>query len=142
MEKKSCTCNVFVFSLMLKMGPYLSQVGLNLDLRAYNLLIFVNMFQWTLSDFFLTSDFLAESLKVNKNQRKRSLILQCGFVQKSSLVLRTSTHLALKLICSATQPKTFLTLQFFQQTFFCLVSEKTFALPNFLRPKNCILEAL
>ena len=35
-----------------------------------------------------------------------------------------------------------LTLQIFQQTSFCLVSEKAFALHHFLTPKNCILEAL
>ena len=40
------------------------------------------------------------------------------------------------------QPKTFLILQIFQQTCFCLVSEKTFALHHFLAPKNYILEAL
>ena len=40
------------------------------------------------------------------------------------------------------QPKTFLTLQIFQPTFFCLVSEKTFALHHLLTPKNCILETL
>ena len=42
----------------------------------------------------------------------------------------------------ATLPKTFLGLEIFLQTFFCLVSEKTFALHDFLTPKNRILEAL
>ena len=42
----------------------------------------------------------------------------------------------------ATQSKTFLTLQTFQQRSFCLVSEKKFALHHFLAPKNYILEAL
>ena len=35
-----------------------------------------------------------------------------------------------------------LTLQSFQQTCFCLVSEKTFALHHFWMRKNCFLEAL
>ena len=30
----------------------------------------------------------------------------------------------------------------FQQTYFCSMSEKTFALYHFLTPKNCILQAL
>ena len=38
---------------------------------AYNFFVFVQMFQWK-SEFFLISDFLAESLKANKIQRKRS----------------------------------------------------------------------
>ena len=41
-----------------------------------------------------------------------------------------------------TGSKSFLTLQIFQQTCFCLASEKKFALHNFLTTKNCILEAL
>ena len=49
---------------------------------------------------FLVSDFLAESLKANTNYWKRSLILQCGFAQKTPLILRTSTRLKLKIICS------------------------------------------
>ena len=35
----------------------------------------------------------------------------------------------------------FLTMQFFQQTCFCLLSEKTFAPHHFLKPKSRILEA-
>ena len=36
---------------------------------------------------YFTSDILAESLKVSKNYRKRSLILQYSFAQKTSLIL-------------------------------------------------------
>ena len=54
---------------------------------------------------FLISDFLAESLKTNKNQRKRSLILQHSFTQNTSLILRISTHLTLKIICSRNASK-------------------------------------
>ena len=50
--------------------------------------------------FFLISDFLAERRKANKNKRKRSLILQYIFARKTSLILRTSNHLTLKIICS------------------------------------------
>ena len=38
--------------------------------------------------------------KPTKNQQKRSLISQYSFAQKTSLILRTSTHLTLKIICS------------------------------------------
>ena len=64
--------------------------------------------------FFLISDFLAKSLRANKNQRKRSLILQYSFALK--------------------------TLQTFQQTCSCLLSEKTFALHHFWTPKNAFLK--
>ena len=37
---------------------------------------------------FIIPEFVAENLKANKSQRKRSLILQCSFAQKNSLILR------------------------------------------------------
>ena len=49
--------------------------------------------------------FAAENLKANKNQRKRSLILQYCFAQKTSLILRISTLLKLKIICSQNTAK-------------------------------------
>ena len=49
--------------------------------------------------------FAAENLKANKNQRKRSLILQYSFAQKTSLILRISTLLKLKIICSQNTAK-------------------------------------
>ena len=75
----------------------------------FTFFIFIHRF------FFLISDFLAKNLKANKNQRKRSLILQYSFALK--------------------------TLQTFQQTCSCLVLEKAFTLHHFWTPKNCILEA-
>ena len=54
---------------------------------------------------FKISDFLAESLKAHKNWQKRSLTLQYNFTQKTSLILRTSTHLTLKVICSRNTAK-------------------------------------
>ena len=48
---------------------------------------------------FFIPEFVAENLKANKNQRKRSLILQYSFAQKTSLILRISTLLKLKIIC-------------------------------------------
>ena len=61
-------------------------------------------FQWTSSDFFIP-EFIAENLKPNKNQRKRSPMLQCVFAQKTSLILRISTLLKLKIICSQNTAK-------------------------------------
>ena len=55
---------------------------------AYNFFIFVHTFQWT---FFILS------LKAN--------ILQYSFFQKTSPILRTSTHLILKIICSRNTTK-------------------------------------
>ena len=49
--------------------------------------------------------FAAENLKANKNQRKRSLILQYSFAQKTSLILRISTLLKLKITCSQNTAK-------------------------------------
>ena len=37
---------------------------------------------------FVIPEFVAENLKANKSQRKRSLILQCSFARKNSLILR------------------------------------------------------
>ena len=53
---------------------------------------------------FLISNFLVESVKANKTSEK-SLILQYSFAQKTSLILRTSTHLTLKIICSRNTAK-------------------------------------
>ena len=50
-------------------------------------------------------EFIAENLKPNKNQRKRSPMLQCVFAQKTSLILRISTLLKLKIICSQNTAK-------------------------------------
>ena len=79
--------------------------------------------------YLLISDSLVESIKANKNWEKRSLILQYSFAQKASLILRTLTPSKhYKKYTPATQSKTLLTLQIFQETCFWLVSEKTFAL--------------
>ena len=54
---------------------------------------------------FFIPEFVAENLKANKNQRKRSLILQYSFAQKISLILRISILLKLKIICSQNTAK-------------------------------------
>ena len=54
---------------------------------------------------FFIPEFVAENLKANKNQQKRSLILQYCFAQKTSLILRISTLLKLKITCSQNTAK-------------------------------------
>ena len=110
--------------------------------RSYNVFIFVQKFQWTSSEFFLISDFLAESLKDNKNQQKTSHILQYSFAQKTSLILRTSIHLTLKIICSHNIAKNLSDLTNFPADIFLCGVRKNILLHHFLTPKNCILEAL
>ena len=61
---------------------------------------------------------------------KRSLILQYNVAQKTSLILQVSTHLTLLKIFSRKTDEN-LTLQIYQQTCFCLMSEKTIALHYF-----------
>ena len=48
---------------------------------------------------FIIPEFVAENLKANKSQRKRSLILQYSFARKTSLILQISTLLKLEIIC-------------------------------------------
>ena len=112
---------------------------LKIIFRAYNFSPHVPV---DITKVFLIPEFGVENLKANKNQPKRLLILQYSFAQKSSLILRISSFLKLRIICSQTQPKSFLSLQFFQQICFCLASGKSFALHHFLTPKNYFLEAL
>ena len=96
------------------------------------------MFHWTLSDFSFIPDFLAESLKARKKSKKDYSI------QFRSKDLTYFTKLDFFYIESNMLPKhsqkLFSSLQIFQQTCFCLLSEKTFALHNFLTLKNCFLE--
>ena len=55
--------------------------------------------------FFFILEFTAENLKPNKNQRKRSPIMQYIFAQKTSLILQISTLLRLKIIFSQNTAK-------------------------------------
>ena len=98
----------------------------------------VHTFHWTSSDFSFIPGFLAESLKARKKSKKYYSI------QFRSKDLTHFTKLDFFYIESNMLPKhsqkLFSSLRIFQQTCFCLLSEKTFALHNFLTPKNCFLE--
>ena len=110
--------------------------------RTYNSLIFVHTFQWTLSDFFNFSIFSQKFSKPTKTCEKFYSFYNTVLLRKPHSFYEPQLTRHWKKYALATQPKTFLTLQIFQSPFFCLVSEKTFALLHFLTCKNCILEAL
>ena len=59
-----------------KSGPNYKSIFLKIFFRAYNFCVLIHTFQRILSDLFLISNCLGESLKARKNYRKRSLILQ------------------------------------------------------------------
>ena len=116
-------------------------IFLEIFFRAYNFCIFIHTFQRTSSEFSIISDCLAESLKASKNYRKISLILQYSFAQKTSLIYEPQLIWHLKWYALETQPKAFPNLQkIFQQTCFCLVSQKIFALHRFLTAKTAFLK--
>ena len=92
--------------------------------------------------FFLISDFLAEVSKPTKASKKDHTFYNTVPLKKTSLILRTSNHFTLKTISARSTAKKLSDFKNFQQTCFCLVSEKILALHHFLKPKNCILEAL
>ena len=109
---------------------------LKIFFRAYNLSPHVPV---DIIRVFFIPEFVAENLKANKNQPKRSLILQYSFAQKTSLILRTSTLIENNMVLQYSQNLSGFT-KISQQTCFCLVSEKTFALHRFLTPKTAFLK--
>ena len=74
---------------------------------------------------FFIPEFVAENLKANKIQWKRSHSFYYSFAQK--------------IISSQNTSKNILSLQIFQQACFCLVPEKTFALHHFLTSRTTFL---
>ena len=61
-----------------------------------------------------------------QNYQKLSLILQYSFAQKTSLILRISTHLKLKIISFRNTAKSLSDIKIFNQLCLCLVSENVF----------------
>ena len=112
--------------------------------RAYNFLHSSTRFSGHHQSFFKFFNFLPKSLKANKNQRRRSLMLQHNFAQKTSLILRSSTHLTLKTICFRNTDKNFLTLQISQQTNFTILCSRDVirfylvGVNNFLKAARCL----
>ena len=77
--------------------------------------IFVHTFQWAYNQrFFLISDFLAEVSKPTNY----------SFTQKTSLILPTSSHLTLKIICSCNTTKSLSHFTDFPANMFLFVIRK------------------
>ena len=55
--------------------------------------------------YLLISDFLAKSVKANKNQQKRSLILQCSFAKKPHSFYKPQINLTLQKLHSCNTAK-------------------------------------
>ena len=86
---------------------------------------------------FFIPEFVAENLKANKIQWKRSHSFYYSFAQKASLILQILTLLKLKIISSQNTSKNIL---IFQQACFCLEPEKTFALHHLLTSRTTFLK--
>ena len=83
------------------------------------------------------------SIRKSQSQNKKDdLFYNTVSLKKPSFFLQTSTHLTWKIICSRNTANNRSDFANFQQTCFCLVSEKTFALHHFWTPKNCLFNAL
>ena len=74
--------------------------------RACNFFTFISTFQWTSSEVFFLPEFLAEGLRPfwglqpTKTSEKDYSHSKVQFFAKKTLILRTSTHLTLKRMCS------------------------------------------
>ena len=68
-------------------------------------------------EFLLISDFLAESFKANKNYQKDHSFYNVISLIKPHLFFKPQFNQHCKKYTAATQPKTLLILQIFQQTF-------------------------
>ena len=82
---------------------------LKIFFRAYNLIPHVPV---NIIRVFFIPEIVAENLKTNKNQPKRSLILKYSFAQKTSLILRFSALLKLKITCSQNSQNAFSVYKF------------------------------
>ena len=109
---------------------------------AYNCFIFVQTFQRTSSECLLNSRVSSRKSQSQKKLAKKITHFTIQFRSKNLTILWASTHLTLKITCYVHQEYSLTNLPNFQQTCFCLVSEKILAQHHFLTPKNRILEVL
>ena len=112
-------------------------IFLKIFFQAYNLSPHVPV---DIIKVFFILEFVAENLKVNKKQPKRSLILKYSFAQKTSIILRISTLLKLKLTCSQNTAKTPSQFTHFPASMSLFGSGKAFALHHFLTPRTTLLK--
>ena len=119
-------------------------VFLKILFRAYNFFYIRPHVPVDIIKGFYSKFFSRKSQREQRLAKKKSLILQYSFAQKISLILRTSTHFTLKIICSRKNVKNLSHFTDFPANMFgvCLMLQKTFALHHSLMPKKCSLEAL
>ena len=111
----------------LKLGPKykwfkISYLFLKIFFRVYNLSppVAVDIIRVS-----FIPEFVAENLKSNKSQPKRSLILKYRFAQKTSLILRISTLIKLKITCSQNTAKTLSQFTNFPESMFLFDVKKS-----------------
>ena len=84
--------------------------------------------------FFLFSDFVVGSIKAKKTSKIDHTFYNTVLFKKIHSFYKPQTHLKLKMICCLNTAKNLSDFTNFQQTSFCLVSEKIFVLYHFLTP--------
>ena len=98
-------------------------------------------------NFYINPHFPADIIKVfcldfrfskrkSQNQKNRSLILQYRFAQNTSLILRSSTHLKLKIICSQNTAKNISDFTNFSRNMFLFGVRKNIWTASFLETQE------
>ena len=106
---------------------------------TYNFFIFVHMFQ-SISEFFYFRFSSKKSQSQQKMTKKRPLILHDSFAKKK-LILWTSTHLILKIICSSNTTKNLSDLTDFPANMFLFgVRQKHLHFTISWRPRTAFLK--
>ena len=92
--------------------------------RAQKFFILVHTFYWTSSEFFLFQIFKQKASKPTKTSEKGHSFSNTASRKKPHLFYELQLTWHWKQYAPKTQPKTFLTLQVFQQTRFCIVPKQ------------------
>ena len=110
---------------------------------SYEDFIIVQTFQQILSEFFLISGFLTESLKANKNQQKKITHFTIQFYSKNFNHFTNLNSLDIEndTVCSLNVAKNLSDFTNFQQTCFFLVSEKNICTAPFLDAQELHFES-
>ena len=93
-----------------------------------------------ISVFFFNFRYFGRKSQSQQNYRKRSLILQYSFAQKTSLILWNSTHLTLKIISSCNTAKSLCDFINFPANMFLFEVRKNICTPSFLDAQNAFLK--
>ena len=97
--------------------------------RVYNFFIFVQTFQWTLSEFLFNFKFYSRKSQSQEKLAKKitNFTIQFRLKNLTHFTNLSSLDIENNMLPQYSQ-KAFLTLKIFQDKCFCLVSEKTFTL--------------